>query len=522
MLDGEPYLDMVRQQLPRLLALFDRDRTSGSYGLGDRYHWAWGLIDFGNGTFQGAAHGLARLWRGGLWPYDTPREAFVARIDAMFLAALRLTRGDGSLEEAFPHEGSYCVTALVAYDLLAALELMAEEAGIETAARWQRVVAPMIDFLIRADETHAFITNHLATAVGALVRWSDLTRSPQAEARAYGLMARILRHQSGEGWFDEYGGADPGYQSLATCYLADVHARRPAWNLAEPLLRSLRFLWYFAHPDGSFGGTYGSRCTRTWYPGGVELLARTVPEAAALAEAMARSVSQLSVVTLASIDEPNLVPMFNAYCVAACVRATRPRSDAGSLQVPAMRHETWRRHFAEAGLWVDAGPEHYTVVNTHKGGVVAHFRSGQPALLDDGVVVRNARGRLASTQALVPANPARLDGDTLVVDCAFTPMPKRLPMPWQFVVLRLACITVLRWPALRERVKRGLVHWLIDRQPGWPVRQRRRIHLGAALNVTDETSVPSGYERVPTPTGFVAIHMASQGYWQRQDERLWQ
>lgn len=520
-MDGDPYLVMVRQHLPRLLALFDRDRTSASHGLGDRYHWAWGLIDFGNGTFQGAAHGLARLWRNGLWPYDTPREAFVARIDAMFVAAQRLMRRDGSLEEAFPHEGSYCVTALVAYDLLGALELMADEAGVDMAARWQRVVSPMIDFLILADETHAFITNHLATAVGALVRWSDLAGSPLAEARARGLMTRILQHQSEEGWFDEYGGADPGYQSLATCYLADVHERRPHWNLAEPLVRSLRFLWYFAHPDGSFGGTYGSRCTRTWYPGGVETLARTVPEAAALAEAMARSVAGLSVVTLASIDEPNLVPMFNAYCSAACMRAACPAPNVAGAVLPAMRHEIQRRHFAQAGLWIDAGPEHYTVVSTHKGGVVAHYRDAKPALLDDGVVVRDTRGRLASTQALAPANPVRLDGDMLVVDSAFTPMPKRLPVPWQFVVLRLACLTVLRWPALRERVKRGLVHWLIDGQSRWPGRQRRLIQLGAALRVADENTLPAGYERVPTPTGFVAIHMASQGYWQRQDERLW-
>ncbi len=104
---ANPYLDETYQNLLRLLALFDSDQTSISYGMGDRYYWAWGLIDFGNGTFQGAAHGMVRLWRAGLWPYPTPKEKFIARINALFVGAGRLTRKDGSLEEAFPNEGSY-------------------------------------------------------------------------------------------------------------------------------------------------------------------------------------------------------------------------------------------------------------------------------------------------------------------------------------------------------------------------------------------------------------------------------
>jgi len=31
---------------------------------------------------------------------------------------------------------------------------------------------------------------------------------------------QIYDHQSREGWYEEYGGADPGYQTLCTFYLA--------------------------------------------------------------------------------------------------------------------------------------------------------------------------------------------------------------------------------------------------------------------------------------------------------------
>ncbi len=512
-----PYLDPIRQTLPRLLALFDGDATSASHGMGDRFHWAWGLIDFGNATFQCAAHGMARLWCRGLWPYASGRRIFLDRIDALFQGAGRLTRKDGSLEEAFPYEGSFCVTALVAFDLLCALDLLQHELTAKTRMRWRSIIKPMIDYLHKADETHAFISNHLATAAAALVRWHALSGDAPSEERARHLIDRVLAHQSEEGWFREYEGADPGYQSLCTYYLADVNLNRPDWQLRQPLARSIRFLWHFAHPDGSFGGVYGSRCTRFFYPAGVEALADDVPEAAALADHMARSITGSRVVTLTSIDEPNLVPMFNAYCWAAELWSSR--AEAPNLPVlPALRKEAMRLSFPEAGLWLDAGPRHYTVISTHRGGVVAHFRDGRLETLDAGVVVRSAGGRLGSSQACAPENAVHVDGENLTVEARIRPMPKRLPTPGQFVILRVLCLSVFRVPRVREWAKTLLVRWLIERQRAWPVTNVRRIRLGPKLAIADETRLVRGYVRVESPGAFVSIHMASQGYWQVQDE----
>lgn len=515
-----PYLEQIRLTLPRLLALFDADSTSRSYGAGDRYHWAWGLIDFGNGTFQGAAHGLARLWVSGMWPYATEQGAFLNRIAALFAAAQWLTRKDGSLEEAFPNEGSYCVTALVAFDLLCAIDLLRDGlAPPSMIARWQETVAPMIDYLVGADETHAFISNHLATAVAALARWDKLARHRGAEKKALDLLERILQHQSREGWFKEYEGADPGYQSLCTYYLADVRATRPDWRLDEPLLRSVRFLWNFAHPDGSFGGLYGSRCTRFYYPAGIQALADVSEEAAALASFLAQSVANHTVVALASMDEPNLVPMFNAYCWAAEYVSKKPPRQR-LLSVPAQRREAYRLEFPEAGLVVDSGATHYTVISTHKGGIVYHFNDGQVAILDAGVVVSSPRGELGSSQNYSPENLVTMTAGEIFVQAKIAPMPKSLPTPQQFVVLRLLSISVFRFAPFREWAKKMLVRFLITRRNHWPATNTRRIRLGANLSVDDTITAPAGYKKVATTRSFVAIHMASQGYWQIQDEVL--
>ena len=509
-----PYRRAICQVMPRLLALYDADPLSPTYGQGDRYRWAWKLIDFGNGTFQGAAHGLARLLAHCLLPEGLAESAVLRRLDAMFHGAEALRYPNGSMEEAFPFEASFCVTALVAYDLLSAIELLGDRLPEERRRRHLAVVRPMIAFLLRHDEHHAFISNHMATAVVALYKWTALTQEP-GEDRGKLFLDRILAAQSAEGWFREYEGADPGYQTLCTYYLADLHRLRPDLGLAEPLARSVRFLWHFAHPDGSFGGLYGSRNTRFYYPAGLEALAAEVPEAAALATFMRRAIATQAVVTLEALDEPNLIPMFNSYCWAAAIAAEGPLPEAPP--VPAEAPGTWRREFPQAGLIVDRSPAHYTVISWHKGGVVYHFPQAGPPRIDAGAVARTARGALYSSQAYRPDNALRLEGEALSVTAPMTAMHKQLPTPVQFIVLRLLNTTVMRHAGMGNFVKKLLVRMLITGQSAAPARNRRTIRLGPAIAIEDAW-VHGALERLATDRPFSAIHMASQGYWQRQDD----
>ena len=190
MCNSNPYLLQVWNVAPRLLALFDTNPLSISYGIGDRYRWAWKLIDFGNGTFQGAAHGLARLVVGGMLPEDMSEESIVKRIEAIFKGTEALLYPNGSLAEAFPFESSFCVTALVAYDLLTAVTLLDLKISASQRELFLGIIRPLIRFLHKCDETHAFISNHLATASAALYRWSALTHEAGEDRGREGSEAR--------------------------------------------------------------------------------------------------------------------------------------------------------------------------------------------------------------------------------------------------------------------------------------------------------------------------------------------
>ena len=514
----------LNANIPRLFSLFDNNPISPSYGEGDRFHWAWKLIDFGNGTFQGAANGLARLRMTELLPDRMDPEAIDQRIASCFIGAEYLRRPNGSMEETFPYESSFCVTALVAYDLLTSIELQGNLLNRGERDERLKIVAPMIHFLHRADEQHAFISNHLATAAGALYKWHHLT-GEKGEERGRSILNRILKHQSEEGWFEEYGGADPGYQSLCTYYLADLHRLRPDLNLGPSLHRSIRFLWHFAHPDGSFGGIYGSRQTRFYYPAGIEYLAKECPEASALAAFMRNSIVNQTTVTLSAMDAPNLVPMFNVYAWAGalCRPGSGQKATGEDLCLPAFK-ESYRAAFPQAGLYVRSDKAGYNIVNVAKGGVLFNYdRATGCAEVNGGVVVQDPKGHYFSTQALRPGRKVEIYSDRMVVTSLLYATRGQQPKPWQFLIFRLLNLTVMRSLWFGNLLKRLLVLLMITGGRSLKSTVQRTITWGLnGPEITDQWKLAKGEDLTPIEVrgNFSTIHMASQGYWQKQDDLI--
>lgn len=496
------YAREIDAVLPRVLALPDRDPLSPTRGFGDRQFWAWKLIDFPNGTLQGAVNGLSALLEADAFAPHVPRAGVKGLIGEMQAATLTMMRRDGSFEEALPYEQSYCVTALAAYDhLCAAIRLGAPLADVKPLER-------AIDFLVRRDETHGFISNHLATAIAALRRWDRLAGDAAARRKADALLARVLASQSEEGWFVEYGGADPGYQTLCMTHLADAAGTAGDERLWAALEKGAVFLSHFVHPDGSFGGIYGSRATRVYYPAAMESLARRSPLAAGIAARMKRAIGGAATVPLAAIDQPNLMPVFNNYCQA--LLAASARADAPEWQSPA-----GRRWMPQAGLMIDVGPRHHTVISTRKGGVTYHWRDGALVAADAGIALREGT-RLLTSQGDDPANIVTVVNGEIQISGRLRPLSIPRPNAFNFLVLRLLGMTVMRLPALNALVKRLIAGMLVRASKAGSGTFTRRITLGPDLGIADEWQ-PSTLSRVVTPVPFSAIHMASTGYWQAGD-----
>jgi hypothetical protein len=495
----------------RLLGAQQRDAHAPTHGCFDRRYWAWKTVDFPEATFQRAVYPLAwLLGRGGGDGAEVLRDA----VEAGLVFAARVQHRDGSFDQAFPHEHSFGATAFLLHPMLSAYAVVHDGCAPATRATIERGARRAADFLCAHDEEHGHIANHLAGAALALLTAERFFGDPRYGTRAGALLDRVLSRQSREGWFLEYEGADPGYQTLCMTYLAEVYHLRADAALRHALERAVEFLAWFVHPDGTFAGDYGSRRTAVYYPGGLARLSREVPLALSITRFMLESIAQGRTVTAMDVDDANLAPLLSSYVVA--LGADVP-DGAAAPPLPWQR-EPGAADFPEAGLHARVTPRHFGVVGASNGGVVKVFDRAKQALVwsDGGYVGGLGDGDVVTSQitsdGAVAATP-----DTVTVEARFHRMPRAVPTPARFVALRLANLTVMRSLRLGNWVKRGLVRLLVTGKRPVPLILRRvvrfepeRVVLHDALRLDGRLDLR--WLRYGRP--FVGIHMASAGYFE--------
>ena len=202
------------------------------------------------------------------------------------------------------------------------------EKNYEFLLNWEKKINIWINFIIDNKENHALITNHLSSTLASLIRWIFLFPNSEnielAKLKALEILEIIIRNQDNrEGWYKEYDGPDPGYQTLANSYLADVFIVISKFQKSKfkdrilnylnlSIKRNLKFLKYFIYPDGSFGGQCGSRSTRIYYPGGIELLSNYFSDALLITKNMSKNIIDGKTISLRAVDFGNLSPLLIA------------------------------------------------------------------------------------------------------------------------------------------------------------------------------------------------------------------
>jgi hypothetical protein len=514
---GLVYWRAARREIARVLSWQDREAVSRSYGCFDRTYWCWKFTDFPGARFQEGVFTLAHLFTTPLTENPLYQEPRVLRwIEAGFDFWHRIQRRDGSFDEAYPFEHSLAATAFTGFYLgeafLRVRDSLASPAspvsGLERAGDW----------LCRNDERHGVLSNHLAAAAAALYVIFRVTGDDRFERRCWQVVQRIYDRQSSEGWYEEYGGADPGYQTHCTFYLARLWQYTGDASLRESLARSVWFLKHCIHPNGTLGGEYGSRNTEFFFPAGFEMLAGVVPDASAIARFMRGWVREERMLGPWAMDAPNTLPMVNNYLFAADCITALAAGETGSLPCEEVG-EWW---FPEAGLLVKSTLAFYAIVGLSKGGVVKIFDKTHRTLVasDCGYVARLRSGTIASTQSLACRRTWTHGPGACTVETDFVPLVQRLPTPWLFLLFRGFSTTLGRAQPVAYWLKNRLVRFLMRRPSALPLRMTREVRLGAdTVTVIDEIVVVGRIRVVecrPTQK-FAAIHMGSSRYFQWQD-----
>jgi len=518
------YLGEALAAIPRLLGAIDRNPFRPTYGCLDRQYWHYRTSAFPSEMYQEGVLALALVHAaklpGNRWcGNQRVRELAVAGIRF----AARSCHADGSCDDYYPFERALGAAVFSLQAAARAYQILDPDdpeilAWLKRRARW----------IVRHDESGR-LTNHHALAALGLLRVGQITGEAEFREAADARIDRVLRWQHEEGWFDEYGGADPGYQTLTIDCLAKYRQITRQGRLDEPLRRAVGLARWFLHPDGSYGGEYGSRGTYHFYAHGFELLARTNAEAADLADGFLRAVAagKQADVSDARMSAHRPADLIEAYLDWSPVR---PR--------PAAPQCEQGRYFPGAGLWVQRGPGRHTVISAARGGVFKHFAEDQPPVTDAGLIVELADGRIAVSQMHDPGRnitPQGIgsEGQRASAACFSVSGPLHWVRfetvgPWKQALLHLGMVTIGRW--CRGLVRRVLQRRLITSRAATPIRLTRHFDLGpdhdnaATLRVTDSIELLDPrlrVRRMSFATDLQAAYVAAANVYQESVLAQW-
>lgn len=514
------YQKPVLDELKRFLSLQDREPLSPSSGCFDRTYWCWKFTDFPGARFQEGVYSLAHLYTHSFPGNDlaaNPNVLTWARAGFQFWQKIQYK--DGSFDEAYPYERSLAAVAFTGFYLGEAFLLLKDKLPKNEVQSIKESFTRAGDWLCNNDEKHGLLSNHLAAAAAALCVISQITGERRFLDRMNFFLSRIFQHQSSEGWYEEYGGADPGYQTHATFYLARIWQYTKSKELLESLRKSVQFLQYFVHPNGTLGGEYASRNTEFYYPAGLEILAEKIPEAAAIAGFMRSSVSKQQAAGLAAMDAYNFFPLLNNYLFAS-LNAKAIDESGSKLSCK----NIGEHFFSHAGLHVKSSLSYYAISGLSKGGTLKVYekKTGALKFCDSGYYA-SVNGRVLSNQSFSRLGEWKISDSNIELHAPFYTANRKPMRPWLFLGFRGFMLTLGQLPGLSYWVKKLLVKVLVNKRTKTGLSLHRKTHFeDSSITITDELSTDGSLDiqELKRHPKFATIHMGSSRYFQSQDLSL--
>jgi uncharacterized protein YyaL (SSP411 family) len=256
-------IDIALKEVPRILGLIDRNPKSRTFGCGDRYHWHYKLIDFPNVRFQEACLLLCLIHENKIANNRYYQNSDVKKwICGLIGFWFRIQRRNGSFDEAYPYENSFCGTA---FSTMAVSECM-----LILEDLYSSKIRKAGDWLAR--NANRQVANQMAAGALALHNIYRLTGDSVYLEAAEKKIDALLADQSDDGFFPEYGGYDIGYLSITLAYMALYWQRTKSKRLEQPLRSAQGFIESFLDENGDFDNSGTSRQTKFIYHLGLKIL----------------------------------------------------------------------------------------------------------------------------------------------------------------------------------------------------------------------------------------------------------
>ena len=367
-----PYIENIMNEIGRVFSLVDREMSSNTYGCADRTYWCWKFTDFPGSRFQEILYTLTWLYN-----YDSKHNSYYKNkvlleyIDAGFNYWVKIQNNNGSFNEAYPNENSLAATSFTLFYVTESYFIIKDELKSLTKKKLISSINKAATWLCSNDETHGFLSNHLAATASGLYNAFIIADKNKFHSRYLYFLKKIMDNQSEEGWYLEYSGADPGYQTHATFYLAVLFTKTRDNDLLDSLKRANLYLSYFIHPDGTIGGEYASRNTSFFYPAAYEILKDYCDHASSIAMNQRISIKNKKCVGIWQMDSFNYFPLLNNYIFALSAYDLQPKIN--NEHVLPFLNEPFEKYFEHSGIYIVSSDVYYSIVGGKKGGVIVVY-----------------------------------------------------------------------------------------------------------------------------------------------------
>ena len=493
----------VNQRINQILTLVDRDHTSPTYGCFDRSYWQYKIKDFPSAMSQESIYPLALAHSSGISNENNYNSiALHHLIVAAISLSFKYQHYNGSVDDYFPYEQASGASAFSIFGILRTINIL----GICTK-RWDLYILRRLLWLATHQES-GILSNHEALISLCLFETSKQHNYSYLKKYAHLRLERLLSWRNREGWFQEYGGLDIGYETLTFACLYDIHKEcKPNKNLIQVLNKSFNLILDCQEPDGCLGGELYSRGTWNFFGHGLLNYAlnygqERIPDLINIFESRFTkhpiSISDdyviqhhlwsdiLSLQLLKKIARhPNFFPAYKTYKSSTYQFRTQEQTDANT--------EVKIRHvLTQAGhIWVKHGL-YETHISVGLGGSFRIYKKG--IFLDQDtqlVLIKSKRWNQKKTYLANSAGGVRKWGwdtknpNTLIIDGLFAPAKRQRMTILKLLILRIIMPTFGR--LIPNIIRKTMQIILINSRPCEDLVYRRKIiFTKESLRVIDD------------------------------------
>jgi len=258
------FKEKVKRHVKRMIGFTDVEQESETFGCADRGFWHYKLNDYSNARMQELCLILAFCHQdreGEFYKNGKLLELIEGVIDFW----IKKRNKNGSVNEIFPHEQSFCATAFSTFIITETIELLDLD-----KEKYRSDLERTGDWLLKNANWH--IANQITASIAALYNLKKMYSKEKFGLEFEKRLGLLLENHKRQGYFSEYGGFDLGYTTITMSLLARIYQKSGIKEIHKALKESEKKVSKYLDNYARYDNINMSRKTNFVFPFGFKVI----------------------------------------------------------------------------------------------------------------------------------------------------------------------------------------------------------------------------------------------------------